>query len=375
MKPQRLRLVHLSQGLDMGGLEKLLVEFARHADRDRFDLRFVSLSDKGEIAREIEELGWPVEALDTPTGLKPTLVYRLARLLRRWKTDVLHTHNNRPLVYSALAARLGGVKRFIHTRHGQSFGSTPRQVRLVSLAARYVDAFACVSQDSARLSGKQQVPARLIHCVHNGIDTRRFAALPVRDDGPAVIVARLSPEKDIATLLRATALAVRQDATFRLEIAGDGPCRPELERLALELNLGKSVRFLGMVNDIAGLLARASFFVLSSISEGVSLTLLEAMARGLPVAATAVGGNPEVVAEGETGLLTPARDPARMAQAMLALHRDRALRARMGDAARRRVEAHFDIRGMVSRYEALYDVGAHRRRLAHGSTPRMEAKP
>lgn len=351
---RRLRVVHLSQGLDVGGQEKLLVEFARHVDRDRFDLTFVSLGDKGVVSQEIESLGWPVEALGQATGLQPILIWKLARLFRRLRADVIHTHNNRPLVYGAAAARLGGAGRFIHTRHGRSFGSTPRQVRLVSMAARCVDAFVCVSEDCARLSLTENVPARKVCCIWNGIDVERFAFLPVRQDGPAVIVARLSPEKDIDTLLQATALIRRQDPTFRLEIAGDGRCRTDLEQETQRLGLQGVVRFLGAVGDVPTLLRRARLFVLSSISEGISLTLLEAMARGLPIVATAVGGNPEVVQDGVTGLLVRPGRAEDMAAALLRLHRDADLRARCGAAGRERVENHFDIRSMVRRYEGFY---------------------
>lgn len=338
----------------MGGQEKLLVEFARHADRDRFDLRFVSLSGPGELARQIEDLGWPVDSLHAAAGLKPLLLWRLARLFRRHGADVIHSHNNRPLVYGSVAARLAGVGRFIHTRHGQSFGATPRQIRLVGLAARYVDAFVCVSRDSSRLSIEQQVPPRLVRCIWNGIDTTRFAVLPARKEGPAVIVARLSPEKDIPTLLQAAAIALQREPSFRLEIAGNGPLRGALEMQLGERGLRHGVRFLGQVDDVAGLLARARMFVLSSISEGVSLTLLEAMARGLPLVATAVGGNPEVVDDGVTGLLVPPRNPEAMASALLRLHQDASLRERMGRQGRERVERQFDIRRTVAAYEALY---------------------
>ncbi len=171
---------------------------------------------------------------------------------------------------------------------------------------------------------------------------------------PAVLVARLSPEKDIDTLLRATALVVRQDASFRLEIAGDGPCMSSLRQTSASLGLEEHVRFLGEVRDVAALLARAGLFVLSSLSEGISLTLLEAMACGLPLIATRVGGNPEVICDGETGFLVPPQNPRALADALLRLRCDHLLCVRLGEAGRRRVEAMFDVRRMVVQYEALY---------------------
>src|SRR5207253_10486932 len=138
-------------------------------------------------------------------------------------------------------------------------------------------------------------------------------------DGPVVMVARMSPEKDAESLVRAAALAARQLPAFRLEVAGDGACLPALKQLAAGLALGDHVRFLGEVRDVPALLARASLFVLPSQTEGISLTILEAMARGLPVVATCVGGNPEVVEDGRTGLLVPPRDPEALARGILRL--------------------------------------------------------
>jgi glycosyltransferase involved in cell wall biosynthesis len=350
---RRLRVAHVTFGLDVGGLEKLLVEFGRHADRERFDLHFISLGHAGIVAEEIAAAGWPVAALGVPTGLHPGLAFRLARLLRRWGADVVHTHDERPHLYGTLAGRLAGVGRILHTRHGQGRNLSRRQRALVNLAASWVDRFVCVSHDSARLAVRQGVPARKVCTVWNGIDLERFACTDPQPDGPAVIVARLSPEKDHATLLRAAALVVRRDPSFRLEVAGDGPCREDLHRLAGELGLAGRVRFLGQVRDVAALLARAGLFVLSSLSEGVSLTLLEAMAGGLPVVATRVGGNPEVVAD-DTGLLVPPADPDALAAALLHLWQDSGERRRLGAAGRTRVERHFDIRRMVAAYERMY---------------------
>ncbi len=354
---RRLRVAHVTHGLDMGGQEKLLVEFARHADRARFELLVVSLGGRGVLADDLEALGCPVRTLDTPTGLRPSLVFRLARLFRRWGADIVHTHDNRPHLYATPAAVLARVPRVIHTRHyGLAQRLSRRQSLGVNLLALLTDRFVCVSQDSAREAVAQGVSPRKVAFIRNGIDVDRFRA-GHDPDGPAVTVARLSPEKDVETLLQATALVLRDDPTFRLEIAGDGVCMAPLRQTADQLGISGAVAFLGQVREVPKLLARAGLFVLPSLAEGISLTLLEAMACGLAVAATRVGGNPEVVVNGETGLLVPPADPPALAAALLRLRRDADLRRRMGEAGRRRVEQQFAVKVMVAAYERLYESG------------------
>jgi glycosyltransferase involved in cell wall biosynthesis len=349
-----LNIFHVTGCLDMGGQEKLLVEFARHADRSRFALHFVTLEKRGPLAGDLEAEGWPVSALDVRAGLRPGLIVRLARLFRKGGADVVHTHNERPLIYAAPAAWLARVRRVIHTKHGRGVEISRRQNRLANLAARLADRYVCVSEDCTRLTIAQGMPPGRVETLRNGIDTRHYAYSGPCAGGPAVVVARLVAEKDIGTLLHATAILVREQSTFQLKIAGDGPCMPELRRLSTELGIDRHVEFLGMVSDVAGLLATAGQYVLSSVSEGVSLTVLEAMARGLPVVATRVGGTPEVVVDRETGLLVPPSQPAALAQALAALTRDREQARRLGVAGRRRVERHFDIRHMVADYEGMY---------------------
>jgi glycosyltransferase involved in cell wall biosynthesis len=262
------------------------------------------------------------------------------------------------LLYGALAARLAGVPRVVHTQHhGQLAQITRRQASLVRLASHLTHRFVCVSADSAQHAIRSGVASNKVAVVHNCIDLDRFAYRGPTSDGPAVTIARLHPLKGIDVLLQAVAEVVRVDPSFRLEIAGAGPCGEALRKRAAELNLDDPVRFLGEVRDIPALLARARLFVLPSFSEGVSLTLLEAMATGLPALATRVGGNPEVVVPGETGLLVPSRDPAALARALLQLWSDEDLGRRLGQAGRRRVEEHFDLRRMMAKYERLYDPG------------------
>jgi glycosyltransferase involved in cell wall biosynthesis len=168
------------------------------------------------------------------------------------------------------------------------------------------------------------------------------------------IAARFASVKDHATLLRAfgRVRVVRPDA--KLVLAGDGELRGDLEALGDELNLGESVRFLGVRRDVPELLATWDVFCLSSLSEGTSVTLLEAMAAGLPTVVTDVGGNPEIVEHGATGLLAPRGDDAGLADAMLALLADPQRRRRMGEAGRERVTRLFTLDRMIEDYRRLY---------------------
>jgi glycosyltransferase involved in cell wall biosynthesis len=355
-----LRIAHVSLQLDVGGMEKLLVEFARCADRERFDLQFISLGGRGAVADQIESFGWPVVALGEPSGLRPALVLRLAEQFRRLRPDVVHTHNTKPLMYAAPAASLARVRRLVHTRHGQRFGSSRRETTAFRWAARIADRVVCVSDDSARLSVQEGLRRDCVVIVKNGIDLSRFSYSGCYSKGPAIMVGRLSPEKDVETLVRAAAIARAADPSFELEIVGGGSCLNSLRSLAAELGLERQVRFLGERSDVPALLARAGLFVLPSLTEGISLTLLEAMARGLPVVATRVGGNPEVVVDAETGLLVTPKAPAELAGAMLRLRSSPAEARRMGAAGRRRVEEHFDVRRMVADYESVYAAVAGR---------------
>jgi glycosyltransferase involved in cell wall biosynthesis len=361
---RRLRVIHLNVSLHMGGAEKLLVEFAKHADRQRFDLRFVTLGRCGHLADEIEACGWPVTALNEPEGLRKWLVFRVAWLLHGWQADVVHTHNTKALFYGAPAARLARVPAVVHTRHGQRYQASRSDNAVFRFLTRLVDRVVCVSHDSARLSAAEGIAERRIATIWNGIDVARFAYVGPTPSGPAVMVGRLSFEKDVETLIRAAALIRQSEPGFQLAIAGDGDCLAELRQLATELGLGEQVQFLGEVRDIPALLARASMLVLPSLTEGISLTLLEAMARGLPVVATHVGGNPEVVVDGETGYLVPVQQPARLAERVLDLLRQPELARTMGHKARARVETHFRVADMVARYEALYNDILRRRGVA-----------
>jgi len=353
-EPRRLRITHVVLQLHTGGMEKMLVEFARHADRERFHLRFICLGDRGVVADEIADQGWEVKCLGYQPGLQPDIISGLAREFIRGRADVIHTHNNVPLLYGSLAARLAGGPSVLQTRHGQALGTSYRHrtaVRIASLLTRRV---VCVSDNARHLSAAEGIPQRKLMVIRNGIDTTRFKFRGPATHGPAVAVGRQVPAKGGDTLIRAVAYIVRKHRDFVLEIAGDGPARPMLQQLAHELGVNQHIKFLGEVHDIPALLARASVLIQASLSEGIPLTVLEAMACGLPVVATSVGGTPEVVEDGVTGRLVPPGDPISLAHRISQFWPASDHTRSMGRAGRERVERWFDIRNMVAQYEALY---------------------
>ena len=220
--------------------------------------------------------------------------------------------------------------------------------------ARYV----AVSEDTAGMARDvERVPLGKVQVIHNGIDLDGFPFVgtsPVRTGRRAVTVGRLDVVKDQVTLLRAVRLVVDKNPGFQLDLVGDGPSRPELETLRTALGLVVNVHFHGYRDQVGPHLAAADFFVFSSVSEGVSISLLEAMASGLPAVATDVGGNREVIVHGETGYLVPAGSPEALADAMMTIQAEPGTLERMGRAARSRVEDQFSLRRMVAQYEDLY---------------------
>jgi len=348
-----LRVCHVSLTLKTGGLERILTDIARHHDADECVPEFLAIREVGRFADEIRRTGCPVHLLQ-PAG-RIGLIRQMIRLFRAGRFDVVHTHNTYPHLYASLAARLAGVSVVVNTRHGQRAGHGWKSRTQFRWASHLVDRIVAVSDDAARLCVEvDRVAARKVIRIWNGIDLTDFAFTGPATVPIAISVARLSAEKDFPTLLRAVALAVREVPELRLKLVGDGPEREKLESLSRELGITGCVEFLGERTDVPQLLAEAGFFVSSSLTEGISLTLLEAMAVGLPVVATAVGGNSEIVADGVTGELVPAADPAALSEAIVHICRNQNRWPTLGQAGRDRVAQHFEVRRMVSDYEQLY---------------------
>lgn len=352
-----IRVCHVSMCLQTGGLERLLVDFARFHDRTKFELQFLAFTGDGQPAEDIRAEGCPAQVLNESLKIrKLRSLAHLVRHLKQQQTQIVHTHNTYAHFYGALAAKLAGVPVVVNSQHGRGCGESWKARWQFKLANRWTQRVVGVSHDAARLCQQQDRTAHgKITSIWNGINLDRFKFQGPKPIPTAISVARLSAVKDFPTLVRAVPLVLAQVPDFRLRIVGDGPERAKLETLIDELSLRPHVELLGERHDVPDLLAESGFFVSSSLSEGISLTLLEAMAVGLPVVTTAVGGNPEIVLDGQTGRLVPASDPSALARAIVDHCVEPNLWHAMGTLGRQRVEQHFEIRQMIRSYEALYE--------------------
>jgi glycosyltransferase involved in cell wall biosynthesis len=317
-----------------------------------------------------EELG--VHTLDLNRLFRVRGAVRLREVLRRERVDVLHTHTAVAAnVVSRVVGRLAGVKVVSHMHIENHFRANPVARALYSTldtwSARLASAILVVSDDTRRALERQGYPPASMETVHNGIEIPQPAGSDLRDelgvpaDAPLVgSVARLCDVKGQRELIDALALLADGSADTRLLLVGDdleagGGYRRALEQRAEERGVRDRVLFTGHRGDVPSVLATLDVFVLPSWIEGLPMTVLEAMAHSRPVVATPVGGTAEAVADGETGLLVPPRDPQRLAEALHSLIADPDRARAMGEAGYRRVAEHFDARGMERRVLDVYD--------------------
>lgn len=357
-------IAHVLSSFGVGGQERVALDLASTQLGRGHRVIAVSLAPppEGALAGEFRSAG--AEVVDVPKGpgTDLTLVPRLAWALRRRKVDVVHTHNPLPLIYGAPAARLCGAVA-IHTKHGINPGSRGHRI-LRQQAARLVSAFVAVSTVTAQQARAQRdCPPGVLSVIPNGIRLERFAPDPAAraavraelaipaDALVVVTVGRCDEFKNQGLLL--AAIAPRLSERIQVVFIGDGPTRPALEAAAAALPGARFAHVLGRRMDVARLLPAFDVFALSSKSEGLPLVVPEAMATGLPVVSTAVGGIPGVVDEGETGYLTGV-DERELRVALDRLLDDPARARAMGARAREVALARYSAERMCDDYLALY---------------------
>ena len=368
-------IAHVVYRLDTGGMERVLVTVINQT-KLRYRHAVICLDGFGALRNQIEDANVPCLALNKRPGKDWRCYFRLWKALRKLKPDLVHSYNFGALD-AAPVAKLAGVRRTVHAERGRDardpHGENRKYRYLRRLLSPFIDRFLTVSRDLQDwLTDRVGIDPSRVEFIANGIDPANYvvasgknAARPILGDfappGTIVIgsVGRLDPVKDQAGLISAFELlreSLPETREFlRLVIVGEGTQRSVLEAKITQLGLSDHVCLLGNRDDVPQILPEFDIFALSSIAEGMPGVLLEAMAAGLPVVATDVGGVSEVVSASMTGLLVTAGNPQALAKALAEYVSDETLRLRHGQAGRERVETGFSLDDMMSAYIALYD--------------------
>ncbi len=371
-------IAHVIHRLDVGGLENGLVNLINHIPEDRYRHAILCMKGYSDFRNRIRRKDVVIIDLEKREGHDLMLYYRLWKHLKALKPDIVHTRNLAALE-AVVPAMLTGVRVRIHSEHGRDFndiaGDNRKHLLLRRTLMPAVNHSIALSRDLENyMHTKIGVPRRKITQIYNGVDTEKFhpsdgknPELPFSEPGLVVFgtAGRMQAVKDQTTLARAfirmLKIAPQLKNTARLMMIGDGPLRNAAIALLEEAGCPELAWLPGSRDDMADIMRQMNVFVLPSLSEGISNTILEAMATGLPVIATRVGGNEELVDENETGFLVPPADPEAIAQAMIKYLEYPRLIARHGSAARQKAEKSFSMDAMVRAYLQVYD-GRRRKR-------------
>ena len=353
-----MKIVHTVYSMELGGAEMLVAQLGRMQRAAGHDVTVCAYSKLGPLGEVLRDEGLHVHVLGEAHPAKT--MWRYLKLFRTMRPDVVHCHNPAPTLQAAMAARMAGASCVVATRH--SLVSPPydraAETKFSVIARCFVDAVVGICEITCgNLRGAPFANPRQIMRVYNGAAPLDEAA-PIPTDGDEFIllfVGRLAEVKDLPTMLRAFALAVEQEPRLRLWIVGDGTVRAELQRLAEELRLSSRVRFWGQRLDTAAFFRAAGAFVMSSVSEGLPMSLLQAMSIGLPAIVTDVGGMAEVLALSGGGMRVPVGDADAMARAMVRMATDDATRDNFSEKAHSAYTAHFTLEQMAHAYERIYE--------------------
>jgi sugar transferase (PEP-CTERM/EpsH1 system associated) len=372
MSPPAPLIVHVVYAFSVGGLENGLVNLLNRMPAQRWRHAVLSLTRiSGRFAERVQRPDVEFIELDKRPGHLVRDYPRLYRLFRRLRPAVVHTRNLAALE-AAVPAWAAGIPVRIHGEHGWNLadpdGRRRRYQYVRALYRPFVSRYVALSRHlEDYLERHVGVPPHRVSQIYNGVDTERFRPAPARgriagcpfghpDEFVAGWVGRMDPVKDLPNLLQAFARAARRPTSrLRLVLAGDGPMRPAVERLVAQHGLGDRVWLAGERADIPEIMRGLDCFVLPSLGEGISNTVLEAMATRLAIIATRVGGNAELIEPGMTGLLVPPGDRDALADALVRYSSDRAMARRHAKAARRVAQSRFSLARMVSDYCSLYE--------------------
>ena len=352
---------------DAGGTERQMIELIRRLDRTRFRVHVACFRRSGSWLPKVVECAasvveFPLRGFANAATLRQ--LSRFAAWCRRERIAMVQTSDFYSNVFGLPGAMLGGVKVRIGSRRELNPDKSSSQIRLQRLAYRCATRVVANSPAAAGYLATEGVPNSRVSVISNGLDVHAYAEPARRERVTRVItVANLRPEKSHETLIAAAALLARDCPDVRYVIVGDGARRAELAAVARTRGVDHIIDFLGHREDVPALLAAADVFVLPSRSEAFPNGAIEAMAAGLPVVASAVGGLLDLIESGRTGILVPPSDAEALAAALRSLHGSPAKARAIGAAARREVLSRYSFERMVRGFEDLYATELHARHV------------
>lgn len=359
--PRKLLIV--TDEMEVGGTQRQIVELARHLDPEAYEISLVYFRKRSTYVDDLRAAGVRVTCIPKRGKLDPLFLYRLTRYLRQGEFDLVHAFSFSGELWGWLANRIAGRARFISSVRSIYEWYSPLQWRIkrrIALGSAALVANSRAGADHAAAS--MGIPGSSVQVVHNGMrfrqsldEVRRQRVARADGDLRVLFIGRLVDHKNVPCLLRAFEIVVATLPHARLDIVGDGPDRPALEAHAARLGVAARVAFHGEQTNVSPYFAAADVFVCSSHREGLSNAIMEAMGAGLPVIASHVGGNPELVIHEETGLLFPPDDHESLAAMLIDLARDPAHRRALGEAGNARVRRHHDPGRMAEELARIYE--------------------
>lgn len=367
---KKIYIMHVVHGFGLGGMENGIVNLINGMDSNIFDFSICCLSKSGEAAKRIKRNDVEIFELHKKDGHDFFLWGKLSRLFQKEKVQIVHTHNWGTLFDGVIGAKIARVPIIVHSEHGLWYEDIlhikKRKLLTQKLIFNFIDQITTVCKDLERTLIKLTgIKEEKVICIPNGVKLQRFDVeidkgskrreIGIQENDIVVgIIGSLDPIKDHKTFLYAGVEIIKEFPNAKFLIIGDGSLKEELLSLSEKIGLGKRVLFLGQRDDIPEILKIMDVFISSSLREGMSNTILEAMAVGLPVIATKVGGTPEIVVDGKTGFLVCPANPKELAEGIIKVLKNPQQAKNMGKAGQEKVRENFSLNKMIKSYENLY---------------------
>jgi glycosyltransferase involved in cell wall biosynthesis len=363
---KKKRLMIITHDLALGGLQQVIVNICQTINREIFSPSIICLRALGDYLPEIENLGIKVQLIPQKKGTDYFSFLKVAKILRKEKIDIIHTHNTQPFMDGVIGGILAGVKTIVHTDHARDFPDKKRYMFAEWFLSHFVYKVVAVSEHTAlNLQTYEKISPKKIRIIYNGINgtirdlhidkIKKKIELGIAKSGPIIgLGVRLSEQKGIAYLLNAMPEIIRSFPEITLLIAGRGPLEEKLKGQTVSMGLQSHVLFIGMRLDIPEILKLLDCYVLPSLWEGLPMVLLEAMAAGCPIVTTDVGGVCSAIQSGVTGLLVKPGNSGELAQAVISMLSNPELRAACIQNGLRVFNEKFDSSVMTRSYEKLY---------------------